>query len=113
MFAHAGTHSDAPSHFFESAAGIDAVPLTKYFGPCRVISRPGDGPITADEVAGWPPAAGMRLLVRTRDASAFFSALNQIVLSTGADVETVAPADESVRAVYDYLIGEASGGGTT
>ena len=53
------------------------------------------------------------LLVRTRDASAFFSALNQIVLSTGAEVETVAPADESVRAVYDYLIGEASGGGTT
>jgi len=53
------------------------------------------------------------LLVRTRDASSFFSALNQIVLSTGAEVETVAPADESVRAVYDYLIGEASGGGTT
>ena len=52
------------------------------------------------------------LLVRTRDASAFFMALSRIVLSTGADVETVAPADESVRAVYDYLIGEAPGSTT-
>jgi len=28
-------------------------------------------------------------------------------------VETVAPADESVHAVYDYLIGETAGGGTS
>jgi hypothetical protein len=50
-------------------------------------------------------------LVRTRDAADFFSELNRIILDTGAEVETVAPADESVDAVYDYLIGSGSGGG--
>lgn len=53
------------------------------------------------------------LLVRTRDANAFFLELNPIVLATGAEVETVTPADESVHAVYDYLIGEGRGGGAS
>ncbi len=49
------------------------------------------------------------LLIRTRDANAFFAALNRIVISTGVSVETVMPADESVHAVYDYLIGTSGG----
>jgi len=52
------------------------------------------------------------LLVRTRDADAFFTEVNRIVLSANVVVETVAPADESVHAVYDYLIGEGAGGGS-
>jgi ABC-2 type transport system ATP-binding protein len=56
---------------------------------------------------------GLGLLARTRDAGAFFRELNAIVLETGVDVETVAPADESVHAVYDYLIGESAGGGAS
>jgi ABC-2 type transport system ATP-binding protein len=51
------------------------------------------------------------LLVRTRDAGDFFTELNRIVLATGVEVETVTPADESVHAVYDYLIGENRAGG--
>ena len=53
------------------------------------------------------------LLVRTRDADAFFTELNRIVLATGVEVETVSPADESVHAVYDYLIGDHQGGGAS
>jgi ABC-2 type transport system ATP-binding protein len=45
------------------------------------------------------------LLIRTRDAEALYERLNRIILDTGVEVETVSPADESVRAVYDYLIG--------
>jgi ABC-2 type transport system ATP-binding protein len=52
------------------------------------------------------------LLVRTRDAGDFFTRFNRIVIDTGVVVETVAPADESVHAVYDYLIGEGSSGGS-
>jgi ABC-2 type transport system ATP-binding protein len=52
------------------------------------------------------------LLVRTKDASDFFTQFNRIVIDTGVVVETVAPADESVHAVYDYLIGEGLGGGS-
>ena len=53
------------------------------------------------------------LLVRTRDAKSFFTQLNRIVLDNEVVVETVAPSDESVHAVYDYLIGDGTGGGTT
>jgi ABC-2 type transport system ATP-binding protein len=53
------------------------------------------------------------LLVRTRDADDFFARLNRIVLDNEIEVETVAPSDESVHAVYDYLIGDGTGGGTT
>jgi ABC-2 type transport system ATP-binding protein len=52
------------------------------------------------------------LLVRTRDATDFFARFNRIVIETGVVVETIAPADESVHAVYDYLIGEGLGGGS-
>jgi ABC-2 type transport system ATP-binding protein len=45
------------------------------------------------------------LLVRTRDADRFHLVLNEIVLETGLAVESVAPADADVHAVYQYLIG--------
>jgi arylformamidase len=63
---HIGTHADAPNHFVRGAAGIADVDLAKYFGPCRVVERIGDGPITADEVARWNLQRGMRYLVKTQ-----------------------------------------------
>ena len=46
------------------------------------------------------------LLVRTRNADDLYQRLNRIILDTGVVVETVMPADETVNAVYDYLIGD-------
>jgi kynurenine formamidase len=37
MFAHYGSHVDAPNHFIEGACGIDEAPLTKLIGPAAVI----------------------------------------------------------------------------
>ena len=65
---HIGTHADAPSHFAAGAAAIDEVPLETYFGPCRVVERLGDAPITADEVRAWNPMRGMRYVLRSRTA---------------------------------------------
>jgi ABC-2 type transport system ATP-binding protein len=45
------------------------------------------------------------LLLRTRDADGFYLLLNRVVLDTGLVVESVAPADDDVNAVYQYLIG--------
>jgi ABC-2 type transport system ATP-binding protein len=45
------------------------------------------------------------LLLRTRDADSFYLLLNRVVLDTGLIVESVAPADDDVNAVYQYLIG--------
>lgn len=45
------------------------------------------------------------LWVRTTDANQFYLQLNRIVLEQGVEVETVAPADDDVNSVYQYLIG--------
>ena len=51
---------------------------------------------------------GNGLLVRTRDAAEFHRLLNRTVLEAGIDLEAVAPADDDVNAVYQYLIGSDS-----
>ena len=56
-------------------------------------------------------ADGRGLLVRTRDADSFYLLLNHVVLDNGLEVESVAPADDDVNSVYQYLIGAE--GGTT
>jgi len=48
------------------------------------------------------------LLVRTRDADRFYLNLNDVILESGLQVDTVAPHDEDVNSVYQYLIGEGS-----
>lgn len=53
---------------------------------------------------------GRGLLIATRNADRFYELLNRIVLEDGIAVEAVAPADEDVNAVYQYLVGP--GGGT-
>jgi ABC-2 type transport system ATP-binding protein len=58
------------------------------------------------------PAEGLRgegLLVRTRDASGFYLMLNRIVMDDGIRLESVAPADDDVLSVYQYLIGNDGG----
>jgi ABC-2 type transport system ATP-binding protein len=52
------------------------------------------------------------LLLRTRDADGFYLLLNRVVLESGLDVESVAPADDDVNSVYQYLIGGSGEGGT-
>ncbi len=49
------------------------------------------------------------LLVRTRDADGFYLLLNRIILEQGLEVESVAPADDDVNSVYQYLIGGEGG----
>ena len=50
------------------------------------------------------------LLVSTRDAATFYKTFNQLVLDHDLRVEQVAPADDDVQSVYEYLIerGEAA-----
>ena len=44
------------------------------------------------------------LLIKTKDADRFYLALNHIALN-GIQIESVAPADDDVNSVYEYLIG--------
>jgi ABC-2 type transport system ATP-binding protein len=47
---------------------------------------------------------GHGLLLKTRDADGFYLALNEMALN-GIDIESIAPADDDVLSVYEYLIG--------
>ncbi len=49
------------------------------------------------------------LFIKTRDADRFYSLLNRIVLETDIGLESVAPVDDDLSAVYGYLINEGSG----
>jgi ABC-2 type transport system ATP-binding protein len=53
---------------------------------------------------------GKGVLVRTKDAEQFYQLLNRIVVEEDFPLDTVAPNDDDVNSVYQYLIG--SGGGT-
>lgn len=45
------------------------------------------------------------LFVKTRDPDAFYLLLNKIVVDGGLSVESIAPVDDDLSAVYQYLIG--------
>ena len=48
------------------------------------------------------------LFVRTRDADSFYLLLNRVVAEGAINVESVAPVDDDLSAVYGYLIGSES-----
>jgi ABC-2 type transport system ATP-binding protein len=48
---------------------------------------------------------GKGILLRTTDADRFYLMLNRVIVETGMEVESVAPADDDVNSVYQYLIG--------
>lgn len=54
-------------------------------------------------------ADGGGLLIKTRDADRFYRLLNHIALD-GIEIESVAPADDNVNSVYEYLIGGEEAG---
>ena len=49
------------------------------------------------------------LFVKTRDADRFYLMLNRAVADGEVSVETVAPVDDDMSAVYQYLIGTSGG----
>jgi len=48
---------------------------------------------------------GRGVLVRTRDVDAFYMLLNRIASEGLVSIEAVAPADDDVNSIYQYLIG--------
>jgi ABC-2 type transport system ATP-binding protein len=49
------------------------------------------------------------LFVRTRDADKFYLLLNRVVAEGEINIESIAPVDDDLSAVYQYLIGSESG----
>lgn len=71
MGAHTGTHVDGPSHFYDGAAGTEALDLTAMVGPCQVVELPDRGLEPIDRVclgAASVPDGTERLLLKTTNS---------------------------------------------
>jgi ABC-2 type transport system ATP-binding protein len=49
------------------------------------------------------------LFIKTKDADSFYLLLNRIAVEDGLEIESVAPIDDDLNAVYHYLIGNQGG----
>jgi arylformamidase len=65
MSAHAGTHVDAPRHFFDSGPGTEALPLEMLLGRTRVVELTSRRGIDAEELAGLDFSDDVRVLFKT------------------------------------------------
>jgi ABC-2 type transport system ATP-binding protein len=81
--------------------------------PLQIMIRCDNPSTLASQVFGLDSVVEARihddgggLMVSTKDASGFFLRLNKVVLDCNIKIESVAPADEDVHAVYEYLIGQ-------
>jgi arylformamidase len=64
---HTGTHVDAPLHFFDGAAAVEALALDVLVGPARVVEVSGPGDIGPDAVVD----GAERILFKTRNSAAW------------------------------------------
>ena len=70
MGSHTGTHVDAPKHFFDDGAGVDALSLDVLTGPCRLLAFPdavmsiGEAELRAHDLTGVT-----RVLLKTRNSA--------------------------------------------
>jgi arylformamidase len=67
--SHTGTHVDAPRHFLEDGAGVDALALERLMGPALLIAFDADvRSIGAAELAVHSLVGHQRILLKTRNS---------------------------------------------
>jgi arylformamidase len=70
MGVHSGTHVDAPVHFIQGAAGVDALKLGILMGRASVIHLPKVARVTAPDLAAAKISSRTRrLLIKTRNSN--------------------------------------------
>lgn len=68
--SHAGTHIDAPRHFFDNAAAIDTIPADVMVGAARIIEIKDQSVICARELKSKNIRPGQRVIFRTVNSKA-------------------------------------------
>ena len=115
---HIGAHADAPLHYADGAAAIDAVDLAPYLGPCRVIHALGATPLVQPEhiahaLAGLPPRVLLRCCERADTVwNPAFCAIAPATLDAlaargvrlvGIDTPSVDPSDSKTLDAHQRL----------
>jgi len=68
MSVHAGTHVDAPRHFFDHGGDVETLPLDLLCGRARVIEVSSRTAITVDDLARVNLSEDVRLLIKTHNS---------------------------------------------
>ncbi len=115
---HSGTHLDAPYHYNEKGATIDAMPPDLYIGPARLFVAPGREVLGREVFVGLDGRATPRVLVRTNacdDKSIFPSRIptlaqdvpawlgQQGVRLLGLDLPSVDQVDSKTMSIHHAL----------
>ncbi len=70
MSAHTGTHIDAPLHFLGDGDPVEALDLSKYWGPSQVVTVTKEsGPLMPEDFEGVDLTIAPRLLVHSRSSA--------------------------------------------
>jgi len=68
LSAHAGTHVDAPRHFFDDGGGVESLALELLCGRTRVVELTTRKAVTAEDLAGFDLREDVRLLLKTANS---------------------------------------------
>ena len=68
LSAHAGTHVDAPRHFFDDGPGAEELPLEMLCGRTRVVQLSTRRGVTAEDLAEFDLREDLRLLLKTHNS---------------------------------------------
>ena len=94
---HAGTHVDAPAHYYAGGRGVDQLPLDILIGPCLV----------ADLDPALTPPDSERILFRTRGAHLDEAGARRLLAAgvrlVGVDTMSIEP--EGADALHRFLLG--------
>jgi len=74
MSAHAGTHVDAPRHFFDDGPGTEHLSLEILCGRARVIELTTRKAVTPEDLAHFDLREDVRLLIKTHNSRLWGSA---------------------------------------
>ena len=97
---HAGTHIDAPLHFWEDGSPVDDLRLNTFYGKCTVISV--EGILTGDDMERLLPYCKRRVLFHGNGntylshSAAIVLADSKVVL-VGTDADSIAPPFDEAR----------------
>lgn len=100
MSVHAGTHIDAPLHFWEDGSAVDDLRLNTFYGKCTVISV--EGVLTGEDLERMLPYCKRRILFHGNGntylshSAAIVLAESKVVL-VGTDADSIAPPFDEAR----------------
>jgi arylformamidase len=101
---HTGTHVDAPKHFIDDGASVEALPLNLLIGRARVVEIGKRGTITADDLIAAGLREDLRVLFKTPNSALWNSQEFHEDYAHLSDTGARYLVDQGVKVVgIDYL----------